>query len=83
VSSSAGVELSRFGSRARELIECGTHPGLPLLLFLTIWVYGRYAEAPPWPRYLAVFGAYALTLMSKPMVVTGGLPGLTVRPTGS
>jgi len=41
-----------------------------LLLFVTIWMYVRYVEAPSWQRYLAVLGAYALALMSKPMVVT-------------
>jgi len=41
-----------------------------LLLFMTIWMYMRYVGAPSWPRYLAVFGTYALALMSKPMVVT-------------
>jgi protein O-mannosyl-transferase len=41
-----------------------------LLLLVTIWMYVRYVEAPSWRRYAAVAGAYALALMSKPMVVT-------------
>ena len=41
-----------------------------LLLFVTIWTYLRYVEVRSWRRYLAVVGAYALALMSKPMVVT-------------
>ena len=40
------------------------------LLLVTIWMYLRYVEAPSWRRYVAVFAAYALALMSKPMVVT-------------
>src|SRR5438034_791138 len=39
-------------------------------LFVTIWAYVRYVEAPAPPRYAAVVGAYILALMSKPMVVT-------------
>ena len=41
-----------------------------LLLFVTIWMYLRYVEAPSSRRYLAVVAAYVLALMSKPMVVT-------------
>jgi Flp pilus assembly protein TadD len=41
-----------------------------VLLLVTIWMYVRYVEAPSSQRYLAVAGAYALALMSKPMVVT-------------
>src|SRR5262249_56745457 len=41
-----------------------------VLLLVTIWMYLRYVEAPSRHRYLAVIGAYALALMSKPMVVT-------------
>ena len=39
-------------------------------LLVTIWTYVRYVERPGTGRYLAVAGAYALALMSKPMVVT-------------
>lgn len=40
------------------------------LLLVTIWLYLRYVDGPSWRRYLVVVGAYALALMSKPMVVT-------------
>jgi len=39
-------------------------------LMVTIWMYVRYTERPGAARYAAVAGAYALALMSKPMVVT-------------
>jgi tetratricopeptide (TPR) repeat protein len=39
-------------------------------LILTIWAYIRYCERRSAQRFLAVAGAYALALMSKPMVVT-------------
>jgi Tfp pilus assembly protein PilF len=42
--------------------------------FLTLLAYARYAERPDGRRYLAVLGAYALCLLSKPMLVT--LPAL-------
>jgi tetratricopeptide (TPR) repeat protein len=38
--------------------------------FLAILAYARYARAPTWPRYLAVALFLALSLMSKPMLVT-------------
>jgi tetratricopeptide (TPR) repeat protein len=41
-----------------------------LFLFVALWMYVRYVEAPSWGRHLALVGAYALALMSKPMVVT-------------
>src|SRR5262249_53170086 len=37
---------------------------------LTLWAYARYVEAPGWQRYLAVMAAYALSLLSKPMLMT-------------
>ncbi|HEY3883586.1 MAG TPA: hypothetical protein VGL62_00155, partial [Vicinamibacterales bacterium] len=37
---------------------------------VTLWAYVRYAAAPGRARYLTVVGAYALALMSKPMVMT-------------
>jgi tetratricopeptide (TPR) repeat protein len=41
-----------------------------LFFMLTLWAYARYASRPSWPRYWAVFGALALGLMAKPMLVT-------------
>jgi Flp pilus assembly protein TadD len=38
--------------------------------FLAITAYGWYAQRPNWRRYAAVFMAFALALMSKPMVIT-------------
>ena len=38
--------------------------------FLTLWAYVRYVERPSWRRYAAVLGAFALGLLSKPMIVT-------------
>jgi tetratricopeptide (TPR) repeat protein len=35
-----------------------------------LWAYVRYAERPGAGRYLLVFGAFCLGLMSKPMIVT-------------
>src|SRR5262249_19129405 len=40
---------------------------------LTLWAYVRYAERPGWPgwqRYLGVAGAFLLSLLSKPMLIT-------------
>jgi len=37
---------------------------------VTVGLYGWYARAPHWRRYLAVVFAFALALMSKPMAVT-------------
>jgi hypothetical protein len=37
---------------------------------LTLWVYVRYVEKRSAPRYLAVIAAYALSLLSKPMLMT-------------
>ena len=39
-------------------------------LMLTLLAYARYAERPGIGRYLLVAGAFALGLMSKPMLVT-------------
>lgn len=39
-------------------------------LMVTFWMYVRYAERPGTARYAAVGVAYALALMTKPMVVT-------------
>ena len=41
-----------------------------LFLLLTIRAYLAYVAHPRWTRYAVVLGAYALALMSKPMVVT-------------
>jgi tetratricopeptide (TPR) repeat protein len=41
-----------------------------LFLFLALWAHAWYASAPNWRRYLAVLGAAACALMSKPMAVT-------------
>jgi tetratricopeptide (TPR) repeat protein len=38
--------------------------------FLAIAAYGWYVQRPSWRRYLAVFGAFALGLMAKPMIIT-------------
>ena len=38
--------------------------------FATIAAYGWYARGPNWKRYLAVAGAFAASLMAKPMLVT-------------
>jgi Flp pilus assembly protein TadD len=45
-----------------------------LFVFVTMLAYARYAEQPSGRRYAAVFVAYAMALMSKPMAVT--LPAL-------
>jgi tetratricopeptide (TPR) repeat protein len=37
---------------------------------LALWAYAGYAKRPPTWRYLAVFAAFALSLLSKPMLVT-------------
>ena len=39
-------------------------------LLATIWAYVRYVERPAPGRYVLVIVAYAMALMSKPMVVT-------------
>jgi tetratricopeptide (TPR) repeat protein len=44
--------------------------------FLGLWAYVRYTERPGAGRYSLVLGAFALGLMSKPMIVT--LPLLLV-----
>lgn len=41
-----------------------------LFFLLTVWAYGWYARKPGVARYSAVFGLFALALMSKLMVVT-------------
>jgi protein O-mannosyl-transferase len=41
-----------------------------LFFFLAIGAYGWYVQKPNWRRYAAVFVAFALGLMSKPMVIT-------------
>lgn len=38
--------------------------------FLALWAYGWYALKPGWRRYAPVAVAFALGLMSKPMVIT-------------
>lgn len=38
--------------------------------FLAIAAYGWYARNPNWKRYLAVAGAFAASLIAKPMLVT-------------
>jgi hypothetical protein len=38
--------------------------------FLALWLYVRYTERPGTGRFLAVMAAFALGLMSKPMLVT-------------
>jgi protein O-mannosyl-transferase len=38
--------------------------------FLSIWAYSHYVRQPGWRRTLPVLIAFALALMSKPMVVT-------------
>jgi len=37
---------------------------------LTVFAYVRYLEAPGWKRYLGVVGAFAMSLLSKPMLMT-------------
>src|SRR5689334_17526523 len=41
-----------------------------LFFLLTLWAYGRYARKPSLRRYLLIVIAFALGLMSKPMVIT-------------
>jgi protein O-mannosyl-transferase len=41
-----------------------------VFFLLGLWAYSRYARQPSLKRYLAVLFAFALGLMSKPMVVT-------------
>ena len=41
-----------------------------LFSLLTIAGYGWYVRRPEWKKYLAVVGAFALALMSKPMAVS-------------
>lgn len=41
-----------------------------LFFLLTLWAYGRYAQRPSFARYAVVVMAFALGLMSKPMVIT-------------
>ena len=35
-----------------------------------VWAYARYVGAPSWKRYGLVAGFFALSLLSKPMLVT-------------
>jgi tetratricopeptide (TPR) repeat protein len=37
---------------------------------LTLWAYVRYLERPGWKRYFLIMAAYALSLLSKPMLMT-------------
>jgi tetratricopeptide (TPR) repeat protein len=37
---------------------------------LAVWAYVSYAAAPGWRRYAVVVGAFALSLLSKPMLLT-------------
>ena len=48
----------------RKDVLCG------FFFFLTIWAYARYVESPSPRRYLTVFGAFILGVMSKPMIIT-------------
>ncbi|MEQ2006095.1 MAG: tetratricopeptide repeat protein [Limisphaerales bacterium] len=48
----------------RKDVLCG------FFFFFTIWAYARYVEQPGPRRYLTVFGAFVLGVMSKPMIVT-------------
>jgi len=41
-----------------------------LFSLVTIGLYGWYARAPHWRRYVAVAAAFALALLAKPMAVT-------------
>ena len=41
-----------------------------LLWALTVWTYVTYVRQPGWTRWLAVWGAFVLALLAKPMVVT-------------
>jgi tetratricopeptide (TPR) repeat protein len=41
-----------------------------LFWFSALWAYVRYTERPDWRRYALVAAAFALGLMSKPMIVT-------------
>ena len=41
-----------------------------LFFLLTVWAYGRYARQPSLARYVVIVVAFALALMSKPMVIT-------------
>jgi protein O-mannosyl-transferase len=41
-----------------------------VFFLLGLWAYSRYARQPSLKRYVAVFFAFALGLMSKPMVIT-------------
>jgi protein O-mannosyl-transferase len=47
-----------------------------IFLFSTLLFYARYARQPSWRSYLLTIGAYALGLMTKPMLVT--VPGILV-----
>lgn len=44
-----------------------------LFWFATLWAYARYVERPGGRRYLAVAALFALSLLAKPMMVTGPL----------
>src|SRR5205085_2939736 len=37
---------------------------------LAVWAYVCYTAAPRWPRYLGLLAAFALSLLSKPMLIT-------------
>jgi tetratricopeptide (TPR) repeat protein len=41
-----------------------------LFMLLTFWAYINYIKKPDYKRYLLIFVAFALGLMSKPMLVT-------------
>ena len=66
-----------------ELIEVNLHRMQCVLSvffgLLTLWAYAHYVESPGWKRYLGVAGAFALSLLCKPMLMT--LPVLILHGT--
>ncbi len=57
------VESVSWVSERKDVL-CG------LFFFLALWAHARYAVRPTWRGYLAVAGATAAALLSKPMAVT-------------
>jgi tetratricopeptide (TPR) repeat protein len=57
------VESVAWATERKDVLSC-------FFGILTLWAYARYLDRPGWLRYLAVAGAFALSLLSKPMLMT-------------
>jgi tetratricopeptide (TPR) repeat protein len=57
------VESVAWATERKDVLSC-------FFGVLTLWAYARYADRPGWLRYLGVILAFALSLLSKPMLMT-------------